>query len=325
MAVGFGFSVGDLIAVGKLAHDIAVALSDCRGASAEYRSLIELLGSLKTSLGLINNFISTLPVATSSRVDQAFMNGILFHAGCCYKLLNEFAADSRKYTQSLLNGQGSKAKVAFRKIKWSLYSAEDSRRLERRLSMHMDAFDRYLLAINIQTETNFAEESRGQANQISVTVAAIFDTVQITQRMMPKMLGYAWEGDVISSHVHIEDVLGRPMVLPITLCRTRQTLKDTMRIMFSDHPGLREVVDGNFELVDKQSQLTIFDGRADTPEMNSPYSPSDAVQPGAKLLMNILRVKTVRAPETSLVASVHTLETCPRCGFATPGRQFRKW
>lgn len=98
-----------------------------------------------------------------------------------------------------------------------------------------------------------------------------------------------------------------------------------MRIMFSDHPGLREVVDGNFELVDKQSQLTIFDGRADTPEMKSPYSPSDAVQPGAKLLMNILRVKTVRAPETSLVASVHTLETCPRCGFATPGRQFRKW
>ncbi|CAN9448284.1 unnamed protein product [Alternaria alternata] len=131
MTVGFGFSVGDLIAVGKLAHDIAVALSDCRGASAEYRSLIELLGSLKTSLGLINNFISTLPIATSSRVDQAFMN------------------DSRKYTQSLLNGNGAKAKIAFRKIKWSLYSAQDSRRLERRLSTHMDAFDRYLIAINM--------------------------------------------------------------------------------------------------------------------------------------------------------------------------------
>ncbi|RII19140.1 hypothetical protein CUC08_Gglean001803 [Alternaria sp. MG1] len=149
MAVGFGFSVGDLIAVGKLAHEIANALSDCRGASAEYKSLIELLGSLKTSLNLISNFLSTLRVTTSSRVDQAFMNGILFHAGCCYKLLNEFASDSRKYTQSLLNGQGSKAKVAFRKIKWSLYSAEDSRRLERRLSTHMDAFDRYLLAINM--------------------------------------------------------------------------------------------------------------------------------------------------------------------------------
>jgi hypothetical protein len=88
---GQGFSVGDLIAVGKLAHDIAIALSDCRGASADFRSLVELLGSLKTSLDLISNFISTLPVRASSRVDPAFMNGILFHAGRCYKLLNEFA------------------------------------------------------------------------------------------------------------------------------------------------------------------------------------------------------------------------------------------
>ncbi|OWY49740.1 ankyrin [Alternaria alternata] len=306
MAVGFGFSVGDLIAVGKLAHEIANALNDCRGASAEYRSLIELLESLKTSLNLIGNFISTLPVTTSSRVDQAFMNGILFHAGCCYKLLNEFAADSRKYTQSLLNGKGARAKIAFRKIKWSLYSAEDSRRLEGRLGTHMEAFDRYLLVINIQTETNFAEESRGQVNQISVTVAAIYDTVQTTQKMMPKILGYSWEGDIVSSHVHIEDVL------------------DTMRIMFSDHPGLKEVVDGNFELVDKQNQLTIFDGRVDTPQTKNYRSPSDAIQPGAKLLMNILRIKIIHAPRDSLAASVQALETCPRCGFATPGRRFRK-
>jgi hypothetical protein len=97
MAVGFGFSVGDLIAIGKLAHEIANALGDCRGASAEYRSLIELLGSLKTSLNLISSFISTLPVTTSSRVGQAFMNGILFHAGCCYKLLNEFAVRDPLY------------------------------------------------------------------------------------------------------------------------------------------------------------------------------------------------------------------------------------
>jgi hypothetical protein len=156
-------------------------------------------------------------------------------------------------------------------------------------------------------------------------VAAIFDTVQTTQKMMPKMLGYPWEGDVLSSHVHIEDVLGRPLVLPIMLCRTRQTLKDTMRIMFSDHPGLKEVVDGKFELIDKHNQLMVFDGRVIGPRRDDHYPPTKIVQPGAKLLMNILRVKTVRAPERSLVASVQTLEACPRCGFTTPGRRFRKW
>lgn len=97
MAVGFGVSVGDLIAVGKLAHDIAIALSDCRGASAEYRSLIELLDSLRTSLNLISNFVSTLPITSSSRVNQAFISGILFHAGCCHRLLNEFAVRDPSY------------------------------------------------------------------------------------------------------------------------------------------------------------------------------------------------------------------------------------
>ena len=97
MAVGFGFSVGDLIAVGKLAHEIANALNDCRGASAEYRSLIELLDSLRTSLNLVSDFVSTLPITSSSRVNQAFMNGILFHAGCCYRLLNEFAVCDPSY------------------------------------------------------------------------------------------------------------------------------------------------------------------------------------------------------------------------------------
>jgi hypothetical protein len=166
---------------------------------------------------------------------------------------------------------------------------------------------------------------RGHNNKISSTLAAIFDTVQATHKSMPRTLGYPWEGDIISSHVHIDDVLGRSIVLPIVLCRTKQTLRDTMKIMFSDHPGLREVEEGNFELVDKQKQLTVFDGRADKSQLISYGSPSDVVSPGAKLLMSILRVKTVHAPKDFLVGSVQTLETCPRCGFVTSGRQFRQW
>lgn len=88
MSVGFGFSIGDLIAVGKLAHDIANALSDCRGAATEYHGLIDTLDALRTSLDVISDFISTLPVTTSSRVDQAFMYGVLFHTQGSYKLLN---------------------------------------------------------------------------------------------------------------------------------------------------------------------------------------------------------------------------------------------
>ncbi|KAF2855356.1 hypothetical protein T440DRAFT_210129 [Plenodomus tracheiphilus IPT5] len=149
MAVGFGFSVGDLIAVGKLAHDIVQALSECRGAAAEYKSLFALLTSLKTSITTISKFLSTLSVSTASRVDPAFMNGIQFHSGSCHKLLNQFLVDSRKYTESLMNGKGTKVKAMMRKIKWSLYSTDDAEKLERRLGTHLEAFDRYLLAINM--------------------------------------------------------------------------------------------------------------------------------------------------------------------------------
>lgn len=57
--------------------------------------------------------------------------------------------DSRKYTDSMINGGGKKARTTFRKLKWSLYSADDARKLEQRLSSHLEAFDRYLLAFNM--------------------------------------------------------------------------------------------------------------------------------------------------------------------------------
>jgi hypothetical protein len=176
-----------------------------------------------------------------------------------------------------------------------------------------------------QTENNSAGEMRVRNNQISFTLAAIFDTVKTTQKSMPKALGYPWEGDISSTHVHIDDVLGRSIILPIALCRTRQTLKDTMRIMFSDHPGLKEVANGNFELVNTQNQVTVFDGRADRSRYVSCGSYVNGVSPGAKLSMNIMRIQTLHAPKEILVNSVQTLETCPRCGFDTPGRGFRKW
>lgn len=90
MVVPLGISIGDFIAVGKLAFEIATALNDCRGAATEYKSLIELLRSLQTSVSLISNYVSSSSSCATLKVDQAFMNGLLFHAGCCHRLLNQF-------------------------------------------------------------------------------------------------------------------------------------------------------------------------------------------------------------------------------------------
>jgi len=90
MVVPFGISIGDFIAVGKLAHEIAVALNDARGAVAEYRSLIKLLESLATSVQQITNFVSSSAACATLRIDQALANGLLFHMQCCRRLMEQF-------------------------------------------------------------------------------------------------------------------------------------------------------------------------------------------------------------------------------------------
>jgi hypothetical protein len=90
MVLPFGISVGDFIAVGQLAHDIAVALSNTRSAAAEYTSLIELLKSLATSIQLIVNYISSSAACATLKVDQALVNGLLFHAQSCQRLMAQF-------------------------------------------------------------------------------------------------------------------------------------------------------------------------------------------------------------------------------------------
>jgi hypothetical protein len=90
MVVPFGISIGDFIAVGALAHEIAVALNDTRGAVAEYRSLIKLLESLVTCVQQITNFVSSSAACATLRIDKALANGLIFHVQCCRRLMEQF-------------------------------------------------------------------------------------------------------------------------------------------------------------------------------------------------------------------------------------------
>ncbi|KIX97136.1 uncharacterized protein Z520_07250 [Fonsecaea multimorphosa CBS 102226] len=344
MVVPFGISVGDFIAVGKLALEIATALSDCRGAAADYKGLIDLLKSLEISLNSITNFLSSSSLGETSNVDQAFMNGVLFHAGRCHTLLSQFKLDSRKYTERLINGQGNKAQKTFRKLKWSLYSTEDARKLQQRLSLHLEAFDRYLLAVNIQLgaqsshqEAQSTQRLQGQIGHFSSTLTEIVQIVQTIQLNMPKCLGYPWEADVASSHVYLQDVLGRSTILPAVLCRTFNTFHDTLKIMFSDHPGFKEVVRGDFEIIDETIGLPIFLGRALPTILGRGIASAreqdsltrEWVKPGSRLSMSIVNTVLVRQRSTPMDSSsdfFQTDEECPNCGrFQTVGRRLNKW
>jgi hypothetical protein len=90
MVVPFGISIGDFIAVGTLAYQIAQALSETRGATSEYRSLIELLQSLGDSLRTVSDFIGSPSIGASVEPDIALVNGINYQVQCCQRLLSQF-------------------------------------------------------------------------------------------------------------------------------------------------------------------------------------------------------------------------------------------
>jgi hypothetical protein len=93
MAVPFGISIGDFIAVGSLAYQIAQALSETRGAVSDYSSLIEMLKSLSGSLQTVSDFISGPSTESMVKPDKALINGINYHVQCCQRLLCQFTVN----------------------------------------------------------------------------------------------------------------------------------------------------------------------------------------------------------------------------------------
>lgn len=149
MSVGFGFSIGDILAVGDLARKIVQALDESRGAPADYKSLCELLLSLHRSLHAVSAIFFYPALGNGSIPDPALLNGIRYELGCCKQLMDEFLVSSRKYTESLLNGRpGKRFKDEWRKITWSLYKAEDIQKLQTRLQGHITAFQLYSFAVS---------------------------------------------------------------------------------------------------------------------------------------------------------------------------------
>ena len=234
-----------------------------------------------------------------------------------------------KYTDSLFNGRGSKAKLAFRKMSWSMYRAEDVVKLEQRLQSHLDALHRYLTAINIQIQAQSAEKADKKLDKLDRTLDEVHTLVKFTQENRPKMLGYPWEVDM-ASHVEFEDALGRKVILPNVLCRSAQVFQDTLQIMFANHPGHQTIADRRYEIVDANTDLAILHAALDFPRDDSGLSAlqdrwKQYVLPGAKLAMNIISKKRIRDSPDFLVPTIPKNVPCPSCGWHNCGRGLRKW
>lgn len=139
MAVPFGFSVGDFVAGIKLLKNAFEALSDVKGASADYTALCETLDVLERAFDTANQISPphTRPVV----VEQIAK---------CKECIKTFLRDFAKF-ELLKTGPPDKRRVmfAFRKLRWSLCMEDDVRKFREHLQMHVDALQLQLSVLQM--------------------------------------------------------------------------------------------------------------------------------------------------------------------------------
>ena len=140
MSVGFGFSVGDLVAGLKVIKDAVEAVKDTKGASADYTALIAEISSLQDGLEAIDDL--RLGYRGFPKQQIAIDRAI----EACRKCVDDFATSIAKYQPHLKN-QATGVISSYRKIRWALCKKEDVAVFRSRLERHTSSINMLILSL----------------------------------------------------------------------------------------------------------------------------------------------------------------------------------
>ena len=150
MAVGFGFSVGDLLAGIRVFKDSIEAFNDTKGATADFAALVGEISTLQDGLEAIeelqaeNNFSSKQFAA----IDRAI--------SACQKSIDEFLVSIAKY-QPHLHSQTSGWQSSYRKVKWALCKKEDVAHFRAHVARHASAINMLLVTFQIKQNMRISQ------------------------------------------------------------------------------------------------------------------------------------------------------------------------
>ena len=152
MAVGFGFSVSDLLAALKIIKDSFEAVKDKKGAVADYANLASEIGSLWDGLEAVEEIqsdpdLSEKQVAAVQRAVDA-----------CYESVESFLQSISEY-QPHLGPNSSGFASNYRKIKWALCKKDDVAKFRGQLGRHISSINMLLITFQAKQNLN-AKKSR---------------------------------------------------------------------------------------------------------------------------------------------------------------------
>ena len=151
--MGFGFSVGDLIAGLTFIINAVHALNDAKGAAADYQALTEEVDSLKHALEAIQDLQLEQKLGPTSKQCVAISNSV----SRCRRCIDDFLKSIAQYQPWLCTKNPSALvwKANVKKVKWALCKKEDVKKLRSRLERHSSSISMLLLTLQVYASPSF--------------------------------------------------------------------------------------------------------------------------------------------------------------------------
>ena len=148
MPVGFGFSVGDFVAVLNLVRTVIEALKTAGGAKEDFQGLLRQLHALEKVLTRVRD----IELDDEQDLDKVALR----HAASqCQDTIDGFLARIAKYQPHLGKVTPNKpdylarTKVAWMTIRWAVCRADDLTKLKATLNAHVVSMELLLLAVQM--------------------------------------------------------------------------------------------------------------------------------------------------------------------------------
>jgi hypothetical protein len=143
--MSFGFSVGDLIGAAGVTYRLIKALHGSQDAGEEYRAAIAELGSFQQALMKVSCLRSSkdVPYATSECASTIVMG--------CMDIIQDFLERTKRYDRRLgtLGSPGFALANGMRKMGWTLFKADDMKKLRDTLHARLSALALLLSAAHL--------------------------------------------------------------------------------------------------------------------------------------------------------------------------------
>ncbi|KAA8904860.1 ankyrin repeat-containing domain protein [Sphaerosporella brunnea] len=312
-APGFGFSVGDFLAVLDLIWKVTQALSESAGAVHSVQTILETLMSFQRAISTCQTLAlewSQLVGGDATIPERSLVNGIQHQLKFCRERLLKLLAKLEPYTRAFMKQRASRtARDQLYKVKW-IFTREEVDNLQKDISIHVQGLERYITELGIQIMLRTVKQSQATTTtalaSIDRTVADIHHQLTSLHTELPKILGYAWEGGY-SAHdkpIILMDALGRNVPIPFLFCTSSTDFHDLVELMFRHLPGHERVKRKSYNLLTQNSGEMIEASRWST-----------AVSPGSVIVMSI--GVSVAVTDWEIRAGSSHL-SCPRCHQKMP-------